>query len=217
MKTKSILFFLINSIIFCNINHADEINFGKQTPSAKQVINALNPGTSSSDTPDVNSDYEGDINKNDSKSRSINMGALKASPQTKAKPKSKIQNKSQNIGIENAHTETALSMEIMFGYKSAELTENAKIQLKPVGEALSSNDLQSLNFIVEGHTDAIGSDAYNINLSKERAAAVKQYLITNFHISPSRIQITGKGKNNLLDPVNPDSEVNRRVRIVVLK
>jgi len=194
------------------IAYADETNFGKQTPSTNQVINALKPTTSDNAT--ENSDYEGDIKE--TTKRSINMGALKADHQNQPKPKIKVQH-NKTINTENTQTETALSMEIIFGYKSAELTENAKNQLKPVGEAMTSNQLQNLNFIVEGHTDAIGSDAYNMNLSEERAVSVKHYLIDTFHIDASRIQIIGKGKNDLLDPKNPDSEVNRRVRIIAKK
>ena len=108
-------------------------------------------------------------------------------------------------------------MEILFGYNSAELTDAAKEHLKPVGEALASEKLQNLDFVVEGHTDAIGGYAYNKNLSEERAASVKRFLVDTFHIEPSRIQIIGKGKSDLLDPKNPDSEVNRRVRIIATK
>jgi OmpA-OmpF porin, OOP family len=108
-------------------------------------------------------------------------------------------------------------MQILFGYNSAELTDTAQDQLKPVGEALASQKLQNLGFVVEGHTDAIGGYDCNKNLSEERAASVKQFLVDMYHIDPSRIQIIGKGKSNLFDPKNPASEVNRRVRIITIK
>jgi outer membrane protein OmpA-like peptidoglycan-associated protein len=108
-------------------------------------------------------------------------------------------------------------MEIFFGYKSAELTDLAKDYLKPVGEAMASEKLQNLDFVVEGHTDAVGGYAYNLNLSEERAASVKRFLVDTFHIEPYRIQIIGKGKSDLLDPKSPESEVNRRVKIIAKK
>jgi len=111
----------------------------------------------------------------------------------------------------------ALSLQINFAYNSADLTAESKGQLNPVGEALASDALNKLNFEVEGHTDAVGSEVYNNKLSDERAASVKEYLVNKFGISAKQISASGKGKSGLLDPSHPDSEVNRRVRIVASK
>lgn len=115
----------------------------------------------------------------------------------------------------SAEQKIALSMEILFAYNSTELTADAKDKLKSVGEAMQSNQLQSLHFIVEGHTDAVGGDEYNKNLSLKRADSVKQYLVDTYQLDATRLKAEGKGKHGLLDPKDPDSEVNRRVRIVV--
>ena len=191
MKTHTLSFGLLSAIALTHIAYADEINFGKNTPSTDQVIEALNP--------DANSK---------AKTRSIDMSHFGEAAKTKNK-KSTNANKAIN--------ETALSMEILFAYKLSELTDVAKEQLRPVGEALASEKLQNLNFIVEGHTDGIGGYTYNKSLSEERADAVKHFLVDTFHIDPSRIQIIGKGKSDLLDAKNPASEVNRRVRIIATK
>jgi outer membrane protein OmpA-like peptidoglycan-associated protein len=114
-------------------------------------------------------------------------------------------------------TQQALSLQINFAYNSADLTAESKSQLNPVGEALASGALNKLNFEVEGHTDAVGSDVYNNKLSAERATSVKSYLVNKFGISAKQISASGKGKLGLLDPSHPDSEVNRRVRIVASK
>lgn len=213
MKTQHFLFGLISTMALANVATAEDVNFGKKTPSATQVIEALKPVEANADLEAVDSDYEGDIKQN-GKTRSIDMSNLDATPKVNKK---KIK-KSITAAVHKESTApAALSMEILFGYKSAELTEQAKTQLAPVGEALNSETLQNLKFVVEGHTDAVGGHAYNQNLSKERADAVKQFLVDTFHINASRIQIIGKGKNELLDPKNPDSEVNRRVRIVATK
>lgn len=202
MKSQHLLFFLLGIMAVTKIAYAEDINFGKQTPSANQVIDALSP---------EDADNEGDI-KNIGKSRSIDMSNLDATPKVNKK---KLK-KSINTAMQKANTK-ALSMQILFAYNSADLTQAAQDQLKPVGEALASEKLQNLGFVVEGHTDAIGSNDYNKNLSEERAASVKQFLVDMYHINPSRIQIIGKGKNNLFDPRNPASEVNRRVRIIATK
>jgi outer membrane protein OmpA-like peptidoglycan-associated protein len=206
MKTQLLKFSLLGIIALTKIAYAEEINFGKSKPSTNQVIEALDPDKSN------DTDYEGDI-KQIGKSRSIDMSDLNATPKTDKKKLKKTIRKA----VQKANTEAALSMEILFGYNSAELTALAKDQLTPVGEALVSEKLQNLHFVVEGHTDAIGGTAYNKSLSEERADSVKRYLVDTFHIEPSRIRIVGKGKSDLLDPKNPDSEVNRRVRIIATK
>jgi len=208
MKTQHLLFCLLGIMSLTKIAYADDINFGKKKPSTNQVIEALSPAATSPG----DADYEDDIMQN-SKSRSIDMGSLEVTPKVNKKKIKKIIHKA----LQKASTEAAMSMEIFFAYNSAELTDVARDYLKPVGEAMASEKLQSLDFVVEGHTDAIGGYAFNKNLSEERAKSVKRFLVDVFHIEPSRIQIIGKGKSELLDPKNPQSEVNRRVRIVATK
>jgi outer membrane protein OmpA-like peptidoglycan-associated protein len=208
MKTQHLLICLLGMMALTKIAYADEINFGKKKPSTNQVIDALSPAATSPDS----ADYEDEIMQN-GKSRSIDMSNLNATPKT---DKKKIK-KTIHKALQKASTEAALSMEIFFAYDSAELTDVAKDYLKPVGEAMASEKLLNLDFVVEGHTDAIGGYAYNKYLSEERAKSVKRFLVDVYHVDPSRIQIIGKGKSELLDPKNPASEVNRRVRIVATK
>jgi len=51
-----------------------------------------------------------------------------------------------------------------------------------------------MSLIIEGHTDSKGSDAYNLKLSKQRAAAVRDYLIES-GIVGTRIEATGLGES----------------------
>jgi outer membrane protein OmpA-like peptidoglycan-associated protein len=207
MKIQHLLFCLFGVMVLSEVAYAD-VDVGKQIPSVNQVIDALSPAANP-DTPQP----DGDEVKT-GKTRSIDMSKLKATPATTKKPKSKKQPLSTPNSTE---TTAALSMEIIFGYNSADLTDAAKAQLKPVGEALASGKLANLSFVVEGHTDAVGGQAYNKTLSEERAASVKQFLVNGFNLDPTHIQIIGKGKSDLLDPSNPASEKNRRVRIVARK
>ena len=71
-------------------------------------------------------------------------------------------------------------------------------------------------FIIEGHTDSFGSDQYNQNLSEQRAESVKQWLIDNASIQPTRIETHGYGKSRLLVPATgniTEQQINRRVEI----
>ena len=206
MKTKHLLFCLLGAMVLTNVAYA-EVNFGKQVPSADDVIKALDPSNANPDAvPET------------VKSRSIDMSRLKAPSKTAKKPPIGTTHAGGTMTASAAKTgPAALSLEIIFGYNSAELTDAAMKQLKPVGEALASGKLSNLSFVVEGHTDAVGSDSYNRSLSEERAASVKAFLVNRFGVSATQIQIIGKGKSDLLDPAHPDSEVNRRVRIIARK
>ena len=73
------------------------------------------------------------------------------------------------------------------------------------------------NVVIEGHTDDVGSDAYNVQLSQQRAEAVRAFLATN-GVNAARIQARGLGET--LPIAGNDSEAgrqqNRRVEVVVL-
>ncbi|MGQ0595382.1 MAG: OmpA family protein, partial [Gammaproteobacteria bacterium] len=107
----------------------------------------------------------------------------------------------------------AISMQITFSFNSDELSPRALEQLKPVAEALASRELSGLSFLVEGHTDSVGSEPYNQRLSERRAGSVRRLLTSRYPIDPARIDAVGKGESMLLDPKHPASGVNRRVRI----
>jgi outer membrane protein OmpA-like peptidoglycan-associated protein len=68
-------------------------------------------------------------------------------------------------------------------------------------------------FLIEGHTDAVGSDAYNYRLSKARAEAVKKAL-SSFYLIPSRnLKTVGLGERYLKIPTAEAEAENRRVSI----
>lgn len=68
-------------------------------------------------------------------------------------------------------------------------------------------------FLIEGHTDAVGSDAYNLKLSRARAEAVKRALTTYYVISPRNLQTVGLGERYLKIPTAEPEGENRRVSI----
>ena len=106
---------------------------------------------------------------------------------------------------------------IYFEFNSSTPTPEAQALLEQVGTALQSSDLESFHFLVEGHTDNLGSDDYNERLSIARAKAVAAYL-EGQGIPDARLRPTGKGETS---PVAPnDSEEgrqrNRRVDFINL-
>ena len=108
----------------------------------------------------------------------------------------------------------AVALSVQFEFASAQLTSEAKGVLDNLGVALKSPDLSANVFLVEGHTDAVGSDEYNQRLSEARAASVKTYLTSALGIQPSRLETVGRGETQPLDAANPEGAVNRRVQIV---
>jgi OmpA-OmpF porin, OOP family len=110
----------------------------------------------------------------------------------------------------------AIGLDIRFKTNSAELTEDAKAQVKQLAEAMQSEQLSKYHFLVEGHTDSVGRPDYNMSLSKRRAEAVKDYLVTAFGVKRGRLEVIGRGQTmpiNASDPANP---ANRRVQVVNL-
>lgn len=73
----------------------------------------------------------------------------------------------------------------------------------------------SWSFSVEGHTDSVGAAAYNLNLSKRRAAAVVGWL-TAAGIDGKRLSSTGHGKEKPVasNETPPGRALNRRVELV---
>ena len=110
----------------------------------------------------------------------------------------------------------AVSLDIKFKLNSAELTDEAKRQIKQLAEALTSEQLSKDHFRVEGHTDSSGRPDYNLNLSKRRAQAVKDYLVTSYGVPPNRLQAIGRGQAMPIDSSDPADPRNRRVQVVNL-
>lgn len=109
-----------------------------------------------------------------------------------------------------------INLTIEFKYNSDRPTEAGDRQLHVLADALRDPSLHGYRFLLAGHTDARGSDAYNQSLSERRALAVKDYLIVAAHIAPEKLKTVGFGESRLLLPNDPDSPRNRRVEIVNL-
>ncbi|MCG6866882.1 MAG: OmpA family protein [Thiogranum sp.] len=90
-----------------------------------------------------------------------------------------------------------LQADTLFAFDSADLTSNGKAALNDMLGKLTAESLQNQKLEIRGYTDEIGTDAYNLDLSKRRAAAVRDYLVSQGMV-PSFISMQGLGK---ADPV----------------
>ena len=113
-----------------------------------------------------------------------------------------------------AKTKPNIDLEITFDYNSANISQKSLPSVQALGRALSSPDLKGSTFIVAGHTDAAGGEAYNQDLSERRADSIKRYLVEKYSIAGPDLVTVGYGKSKLKDPSQPLAEVNRRVQVV---
>jgi outer membrane protein OmpA-like peptidoglycan-associated protein len=107
-----------------------------------------------------------------------------------------------------------IDLEITFNYNSADISAKSMPSVQALGRALTSPDLKGSTFVVAGHTDAAGSEAYNQDLSERRADSIKRYLIEKYNMPAADLVTVGYGKSKLKDPSQPIAEVNRRVQVV---
>ena len=105
---------------------------------------------------------------------------------------------------------------IYFSFNSDEIREESEPTLREIADILRRHPDWKLG--VAGHTDAIGGDAPNLDLSKRRAAAVKNALVGRLGVNAGRLTTTGYGKSRPVD-TNETEEGrarNRRVELVRL-
>ncbi len=106
----------------------------------------------------------------------------------------------------------AIDMRLEFALGSAELSDAARAEAQQFAAALKNPQLAGRRFTVEGHTDAIGDRAYNAELSRRRAQAVVDFLISE-GVEAVRLQPAGYGYDRLRFPARPRDGGNRRVEI----
>jgi outer membrane protein OmpA-like peptidoglycan-associated protein len=121
---------------------------------------------------------------------------------------------SSQIERELAESGKADVYSIYFTFNSDVLRPESEPTLKEIADVLKKHSDWKLG--VNGHTDGIGSDDYNLDLSKRRAAAVRAALVTRYGIAGTRLTTAGYGKTEPKD-TNATLEgraKNRRVELV---
>ena len=113
-------------------------------------------------------------------------------------------------------TKRKIDFDIQFDYNSAKVRKASLPTVQELGKALADPALKGSTFVIAGHTDAIGGDAFNQDLSERRADAIKRYLTDKYGIAGANLVTVGYGKTKLKDPSAPTSPVNRRVQVVNL-
>ena len=104
---------------------------------------------------------------------------------------------------------------ITFATGSSEISMNQASSLRKVAEAINEilDKDPGETFLIEGHTDAVGSDESNLVLSDERAEAVANVLSDVYDIAPENLATQGYGERYLKIETEGAEQLNRRVTI----
>jgi len=108
-----------------------------------------------------------------------------------------------------------LAADVLFDFDKSVLKPEGKNKLDDLASKVKAINLEVV--IAIGHTDSIGSDAYNQKLSVRRAESVKAYLVSK-GVEPNRIYTEGKGEKQPVasNKTKEGRQKNRRVEIEVI-
>ncbi|MCS6779408.1 MAG: OmpA family protein [Geminicoccaceae bacterium] len=128
-------------------------------------------------------------------------------------------------GIALSRTERGLALalpgDILFDFDRAELRASALPVLSELGALLRAERPKRVR--IEGHTDSMGSEAYNLELGRRRAEAVRDHLVRRHGLEPGLFTVESFGESRPLAPnARPDGrddpegrQKNRRVEVVL--
>ena len=113
-----------------------------------------------------------------------------------------------------SYDEPPQSTTVNFAFDSADLSSEARSELRELNETLTEEEYQNLRIVISGYTDAIGDRSYNQDLSERRAASVREFLRYE-NVEVAEVEVNGYGESN---PVRDNDtaygrEQNRRVEI----
>ncbi|HEX7049206.1 MAG TPA: OmpA family protein [Longimicrobiales bacterium] len=103
---------------------------------------------------------------------------------------------------------------ILFDFDSAVLRAEARENLRNLAQSLQEHDQTEV--VLVGHTDAVGSDSYNQELSRRRAQSAVDYLVS-LGVAPSRIRAVGRGETEPIASNDTEAgrQENRRVEVAI--
>jgi outer membrane protein OmpA-like peptidoglycan-associated protein len=104
---------------------------------------------------------------------------------------------------------------INFAFGSAEIPYSQYGKVEQIARAMQAmiSRRGGVRFLLEGHTDAVGSDYSNLLLSQQRAASLAYVLVSEFGVPRRVIETVGYGEEDLLVPTPYENWQNRRVTL----
>lgn len=108
-----------------------------------------------------------------------------------------------------------VELDVKFDFDKAQVKDDSYGDIKNLADFM--NQYPQTTTVVEGHTDSVGSDAYNQGLSERRANAVRDVLVNQYGVSGDRVNAVGYGEARPVADNGTDSgrAINRRVEAEV--
>jgi outer membrane protein OmpA-like peptidoglycan-associated protein len=131
--------------------------------------------------------------------------------------------KRKNLEVHETNRGVVVNLpDVLFEFNKHQLTSDARAKVRDIAQVLDGPRVQKRQVSIEGHTDSIGGDQYNVRLSQLRADAVSSGLESD-GVSASRLHTRGFGKKYPIAPnKNPDGSdnpagraKNRRVEVII--
>jgi len=112
----------------------------------------------------------------------------------------------------------SVALNVFFDFNSDKILPEYYPDIDKLGKVLIQEQYNGYRVQIEGHTDSVGSDAYNQALSQRRAESVKRYLVQHFPIESQRLVVRGFGEARpIASNDTPEGRSqNRRVEVVSL-
>jgi len=131
-------------------------------------------------------------------------------------PEADIDTKKVDDFFANREGTLVLEDAVLFDFASEYLKPGAKPYLDHIAKYLKL--YKDINMEISGHTDNVGSVAYNLSLSERRAESVKQYLVEENGIEEDRLETTGKGSSQPIasNETEEGQAENRRVEFKII-
>lgn len=152
------------------------------------------------------------------------QGELETEAQEIARNRQLIEElKRKNLDVRETSRGVVVNLpDILFEFNRSELNSGSRGKIRDIGDILNGDEVRSRRVSIEGHTDAVGSDAYNQELSDRRARSVEVALESS-GVDDRRIQSRGFGEKYPIAPNqtaggadNPSGRAkNRRVEVII--
>jgi outer membrane protein OmpA-like peptidoglycan-associated protein len=199
------------------------------TPAAAQPAAAVAPKEPDFEPADAQARAESvlhaDFNRNKTTRLEMHMStivgktsALEGFSTAVVQREEKIDDKLSRLAARVTETEVVIQLpgSILFDFDSASLRPDAERALDDLRQIIASYSGRPVR--IEGHTDSIASDEYNLTLSGKRAAAVAAWL-TGHGIDRARLSTLGLGETKPAAPNDTSSgrQKNRRVEVIIAR
>ncbi len=122
----------------------------------------------------------------------------------------------ENKGVEAIREDNPIAGAlILFDFDSEIIQSDSYPLLREFAQALK-NGLSEAKIVIAGHTDNVGSEEYNLELSKRRAESVKNFLTGTYEIELNRLDILAFGENKPIESNETElgQTTNRRVEFI---